>query len=281
VSPDSTVVITTVIISITIVILGLFSFFVLMMVRSHRKIETAQRERIRQMQTFSEKLQSAREEEQKQIARELHDELGGALTGIKYDLLWLGKHTSMKPSVKERYQTIRAMVDATTKTVQRISSGLRPKILDTVGLEAAVEWHTREFSKRTSIEVKLKETNKLPSMDDAVATGVYRIIQEALTNVARHSGATHAEIAMQLNDGELRVEIVDNGKGIDQAMIVHPESLGILSMQERARMLGGKITITSNPGKGTCIILNAPIHGGNQSNVANVVKVARAGGDSL
>jgi signal transduction histidine kinase len=256
--------------SVTVVVLGLFLFFVVMMVRSHRKIEAAQRERLRQMQLFSEKLQSAREEEQKQIARELHDELGGALTGIKYDLLWLGQHTVMKRSVKERYQAIRNMVDATTKTVQRISSGLRPKILDTVGLAAAVEWHIREFTKRTSIEVKLQQPDNLPSLDDAMTTGVYRIIQEALTNIARHSEATRAEVAMQLNNSELRVEITDNGKGIDQAMIVHPESLGILSMQERARMLGGKIAITSNPGKGTCVVLSVQIHGGNQSKAATV-----------
>jgi two-component system, NarL family, sensor histidine kinase UhpB len=263
-SPDSNIIITA-IFSVTAVVLGLFLFFVVMMVRNHHKIEAAQRERLRQMQIFSEKLQSAREEEQKQIARELHDELGGALTGIKYDLLWLGKHTAMKRDVKERYQAVRAMVDTTTKTVQRISSGLRPKILDTVGLAAAVEWHIREFIKRTSIEVKLLQTNELPSMDDAVATGVYRIIQEALTNVARHSEATRAEVAMRLINGELQVEITDNGKGIDQAMIVHPESLGILSMQERARMLGGKVLFTSNPGKGTSVVLIAPIRGGNQS----------------
>ncbi|MGD1043781.1 MAG: sensor histidine kinase [Bacteroidota bacterium] len=263
-SADSNIILTAVF-SITAVVLGLFLFFVVMMLRSHRKIEAAQRERLRQMQLFSEKLQSAREEEQKQIARELHDELGGALTGIKYDLLWLGKHTAMKSVVKKRYQAIRAMVDSTTKTVQRISSGLRPKILDTVGLAAAVEWHTREFTKRTSIEVKLQQPATIPSMGDAMTTGVYRIIQEALTNVARHSEATRAEVTMRLNDGELHVEIADNGKGIDQAMIVHPESLGILSMQERARMLGGKIAITSNPGKGTCIVLSAPIHNGNQS----------------
>jgi len=273
-SSDSNIIITA-IFSVTAVVLGLFLFFVVMMVRSHRKIEAAQRERLRQMQVFSEKLQSAREEEQKQIARELHDELGGALTGIKYDLLWLGKHMAMKRDVKERYQAVRAMVDTTTKTVQRISSGLRPKILDTVGLAAAVEWHIREFTKRTSIEVQLQQTNTLPTMDDAVATGVYRIIQEALTNVARHSEATQAEVAMRLNNGELHVEITDNGKGIDQAMLVHPESLGIMSMQERARMLGGKVLFTSNPGNGTRVILTAPIHNGNQS------EVALAGGTSL
>ena len=260
-SSDSNIILLA-IFSVTTVVLGLFTFFVLMMVRSHRKIEAAQRERLRQMQIFSEKLQAAREEEQKQIARELHDELGGALTGIKYDMLWLGKHTAMKRSVKERYQAIRAMVDTTTKTVQRISSGLRPKILDTVGLAAAVEWHTREFTKRTSIEVKLNQTDELPPMDDAVATGIYRIIQEALTNVARHSEATRAEVALRMNNGELQVNITDNGKGIDQAMIAHPESLGILSMQERARMLGGNMVITSSPGKGTCIVLTVQIHSG-------------------
>jgi signal transduction histidine kinase len=263
-SPDSNIIITA-IFSFTTVVLGLFLFFVMMMVRSHRKIEAAQRERLRQMQIFSEKLQSAREEEQKQIARELHDELGGALTGIKYDLLWLGKHTAMKGDAKVRFLAIREMIDATTKTVQRISSGLRPKILDTVGLAAAVEWHTREFTKRTSIEVKLMQNDALPPLDEALTTGVYRIIQEALTNIARHSEATRAEVLLRLNDGELQVEITDNGKGIDQAMLVHPESLGILSMQERARMLGGKVSFASSPGKGTCVVLTAPIHGGDQS----------------
>ena len=263
-SSDANIILTA-IFSVTTVVLGLFLFFVVMMVRSHRKIEAEQRERLRQVQLFSEKLQSAREEEQKQIARELHDELGGALTGIKYDLLWLGEHAVMKRGVKKRYQAIRDMVDSTTKTVQRISSGLRPKILDTVGLTAAVEWHVREFTKRTSIEVKLDPPVNLPILEDAVATGVYRIIQEAMTNVARHSEATRAEVAMRLNDGELLVEVSDNGKGIDQAMIAHPESLGILSMQERARMLGGKIAITSTPGKGTCISLSAPVRNGNQS----------------
>jgi signal transduction histidine kinase len=274
VSSDSNIIITA-IFSVTAVVLGLFLFFVVMMVRSHRKIEAAQRERLRQMQMFSEKLQSAREEEQKQIARELHDELGGALTGIKYDLLWLAKHTAMKRDVKERYQAVRAMVDITTKTVQRISSGLRPKILDTVGLAAAVEWHIREFTKRTSIEVRLQQTGTLPTMDDAVATGIYRIIQEALTNIARHSEATQAEVALRLNNGELYVEITDNGKGIDQAMLVHPESLGIMSMQERARMIGGTVHFTSNPGKGTSVVLTAPVRGGNQS------EVVLAGGNSL
>ena len=216
------------------------------------------------MQIFSEKLQSTREEEQKQIARELHDELGGALTSIKYDLLWLGKHSTMKPPAKKRYQAIRNLVDTTTKTVQRISSELRPKILDNVGLTAAIEWHTREFAKRTGIEVALKLHGELPVTEDKIATGVYRIIQEALTNVARHSEATRVEVEIKLQDGEIHAEVHDNGKGIDIALLTHPDSIGILSMQERARMLGGKIKISNDDGKGTRVTLCAPVNGRDQ-----------------
>jgi signal transduction histidine kinase len=261
---SNSVILLTAVYSVTIVLLGLFLFFVLMMIRSHRKINITQQERIHQMQVFSDKLQTAREDEQKNIARELHDELGGALTSIKYDLLWLEKHSTMKGVAKKRYQAIRNLVDTTTKTVQRISSELRPKILDGVGLIAAVEWHTREFSKRTGIEVKLNLKGELPVTEDKTAIGVYRIIQEALTNVARHSEATCVEVEIIVQDGEIHAEVLDNGKGIDVALLSRPASIGILGMQERARMLGGKITITNNNGKGTRITLSAPVDGRNQ-----------------
>jgi signal transduction histidine kinase len=259
VSPDSAIILTT-IISVTIIVIGLFSFFVIMMVRSHRKIEAEQRERIHQMQIFSEKLQAAREEEQKQIARELHDELGGALTSIKYDLLSIEQNSSMQGDAKLRFQTVRNMVDSTTKLVQRISSGLRPKILDTVGLSAALEWHIGEFKKRTGINTTLKQTDELPTIDSAVTTGVYRIVQEALTNIARHSEATSAEVSIQHKDDKLLVEINDNGKGLSDEQIAHPDSLGIMSMQERARIIDGKVSFSSNNGKGTRVSLTTPLH---------------------
>jgi signal transduction histidine kinase len=264
VSSDSTIILTA-IFSVTIVALGLLSFFILMMVRNHRKIEAAQREKIHQMQLFSEKLQLTREEEQKQIARELHDELGGVLTSLKYDLLWLEKNTAAKGPIKKRYKVLRELIDSTTKTVQRISSELRPKILDSVGLVAAIEWHTREFTKRTGIQVQLKQNAELPRIEDIIATGVYRIVQEALTNVARHSQASHVNIGIVLNDGTLCVEISDNGKGLDNAALANPESLGILGMQERARMINGEITITGYPGKGTNISLLTPLACRNKS----------------
>jgi two-component system, NarL family, sensor histidine kinase UhpB len=245
--------------SVTIVIIGLFSFFVVMMIRSHRKVEQAQQERIRQMQLFSEKLQAAREEEQKRIARELHDELGGALTGMKYDIHWLASHTSKRGEIPKRYAALKELIDVTTKTVQRISADLRPKILDTFGLSAAVEWHVGEFKKRTGIGVQFHASTKLPPFDDAITTGVYRIIQEALTNVARHSHATAVVVTLQFQNDMLHGEITDNGQGFDQALLHHPESLGLLSMQERARIIHGTVAISGSPGNGTRVTLDVPL----------------------
>jgi signal transduction histidine kinase len=245
--------------SITFVVLGLISFFIIMMIRSHRKIEAAQRERIRQMQLFSDKLQSTRDEEQKRIARELHDELGGSLTSIKYDLLWLEQHNNAEGEVVERFRATRGLIDSTTKLVQRICAELRPKILDSLGLGAAIEWHAQEFKKRTGIEVQLQQEAELPAIDDVTKTGVYRIVQESLTNVARHSEATNVDIKLQMLNNVLHVEIKDNGKGFDNALLNHPDSLGLLSLRERARMIGGNTEINGSPGKGTQVTLDVPL----------------------
>jgi signal transduction histidine kinase len=263
---DSTVILTT-IFSVTVIVLGLFTFFVLMMIRNHRKVEAAQRERIRQMQLFSEKLQSAREEEQKRIARELHDELGGTLTSIKYDLLWLEKRASVEGEAAKRFQAVRELIDSTTKVVQRISSELRPKILDSFGLAAAVEWQTSEFKKRTGIDAQFKQLSELPPIDETVTTGVYRIVQESLTNIARHAHATSVEVNMQLRNGLLHVEIIDNGKGFEKTLLDHPESLGLLSIRERARIIGGNAVIDGNPGKGTQVVLDTPLQNAHRSPV--------------
>jgi signal transduction histidine kinase len=256
---SDSIVILTAVFSITIVVLGLFSFFVLMMVRNHRKVEAAQRERIRQMQLFSEKLQSAREEEQKRIARELHDELGGTLTSIKFDLLWLEQHTSAQGEVAHRFHAMRDLIDSTTKVVQRISAELRPKILDSFGLAVAVEWQTNEFKKRTGIDARFRKLSELPPIDETVTTGVYRIVQESLTNIVRHAQATSVEVNLQLRNDLLHVEVIDNGKGFDKALLDHPESLGLLSIRERARMIGGNAVINGSPGKGTQVVLDTPL----------------------
>jgi signal transduction histidine kinase len=258
VSDNSTIIII-VIFCVTILIVGLFTFFVLMMVRSHRKVVAAQRERIRQMQLFSDKLQAAREEEQKRIARELHDELGGTLTSMKFDLLWLEQQTSAQNEVVQRCQAMRELIGSTTKVVQRISAELRPKILDSLGLTAAVEWQAGEFKKRTGIETQIYLKEELPKLNETLTTGIYRIVQESLTNISRHAQATHVEIRIQLHDENLHVEIIDNGKGFDNALLDHPESLGLMSIRERARMIGGNAIISGSLGKGTQVILDTPL----------------------
>jgi len=263
-STDSAIILTAVF-SVTIVVLGLFTFFVLMMVRNHRKVEAAQRERIRQMQMFSEKLQTAREEEQKRIARELHDELGGTLTSIKYDLLWLEQRTSVQGEVAQRFHVMRDLIDSTTKVVQRISAELRPKILDSFGLAVALEWQTNEFKKRTGIDARFQKLSEIPSIGEAVTTGVYRIVQESLTNIARHAQATSVEVNLQLLGDKLHVEVIDNGRGFDKVLLEHPESLGLLSIRERARMISGNAVINGSPGKGTQVILDTPLQNKNQS----------------
>lgn len=245
--------------SITIVVLGMFVFFVVMMIRSHKKIEAEQRERIRQMQVFSEKLQETREEEQKRLARELHDELGGTLTSLKYDLYWIQQHSQLNTEALQRIASMQELIAAATKVVQRISAELRPKILDSLGLLAALEWQAQDFQKRTSIAVTFSSPEILPELNDTIKTGIYRIVQEALTNVARHAQATTVTITLAHENSALHILVADNGKGFDEALLQHPDSLGLLSMQERARIMGASVSIRGTVGKGTTVTLKVPL----------------------
>jgi signal transduction histidine kinase len=268
-SANTTAIIIT-IFSITLVVFGLISFFVVMMIRNQRKIVAAQKERIHQIQLFSDKLQTTREEEQKRIARELHDELGGSLTSIKYDLLWLEQHSSTEGEVAERFRATRGIIDSTTKIVQRICAELRPKILDVLGLGAAIEWQANEFKKRTGVDATFRQSSELPLMNDGIRTGIYRIVQECLTNIARHAQASSVTINMKVKDNSIFVEITDNGRGFDDSLINHPDSLGLLSLRERTRMINGTIEINGNPGKGTRVAISVPLQKTNQSEKESV-----------
>jgi signal transduction histidine kinase len=245
--------------AVTITVLGLFLFFVLMMVRNHRKIETAQREKLEQLQMFTDRMQSAREEEQKRIARELHDELGGNLTSLKYDFTWLEKRSTLNDEALERSRAMRELIDTTIKSVQRISSELRPKILDNLGLFAAIQWQVDEFQKRTGIPVTLHELTQQPKIGEEKTTGIYRMVQESFTNIARHSQSTKVLLDLHMKDGSLNIRIQDNGKGFDMGLLNHPESIGLLSMHERARMIGGSVKIQSAVGQGTTIEFTIPL----------------------
>jgi signal transduction histidine kinase len=247
------------VLAVSMLIVGLVLLFLVMMIRNYRKIEKAQKEKLSQLRLFSDRLQNVREEEQKRIARELHDELGGNLTSLKYDLLWLEQRVSSQKEAADRCRALRDLIDSTTKTVQRISSELRPKILDSLGLVEALRWQVGEFTKRTGIPVAFHPGEDIPSLPEVTTVGLYRIVQESLTNIARHAHATQVIIEIQNRSGSLHIQVRDNGKGFSMELLHHPDSLGLLSLQERARMIGGTVDVQSSPGSGTLIDLALPV----------------------
>jgi signal transduction histidine kinase len=216
------------------------------------------------LRTLSRRLESVREEERGRIARELHDELGVGLTCLKLDLsrihAMIGEGISSKDYAKADAK-IRAMtedVDATIASVQRIVTELRPAMLDDLGLVAAIEWQAQDFERRSGIICRCIAGEEDITVDRERATVVFRICQEALTNVARHARATDVTIRFEEREGALLLEVQDNGLGIPQEKIAHPQSLGLLGMRERAQLFGGHIDIMGRPAEGTTIILRLP-----------------------
>lgn len=225
------------------------------------QVEVAEHKQIeKQLRHLSARLQSVREEERTRIAREIHDELGQQLTGIKMDLSWIYKKIEVEQpkEIGDKVTALLKLIDDTIKTVRKISTELRPGILDDLGLIAAIEWQCSEFEKRNGI--KCTFTTGLDDLDFGtnISTEVFRIVQETLTNIVRHSNATSVDIKMKLNEGTIMMEISDNGKGITVDEINNTKSLGLLGMGERAKILGGKFSIKGKPGKGTAVTLQVP-----------------------
>jgi signal transduction histidine kinase len=205
-------------------------------------------------------LQSVREEEQTRIAREIHDELGQALTGLKMDLSWMASKlpAGQKPLLKKS-TSMSLLIDHTIQAVRRIASGLRPEVLDEVGLTAAIAWQAREFQKRTGIRCKAALPTNGLALGPERSTAVFRIFQEVLTNVARHANATRVDILMQLDTETLVLHVEDNGKGISEASIHSPKSLGLLGMRERVLPFGGAIEVMGRSGNGTKVAVSVPL----------------------
>lgn len=212
----------------------------------------------RQLQELSASLHQVREAERTRIARELHDELGQQLTGIRMDVAWIGSHLAENqgPLVQKTISTKR-LIDQTIASVRRISSELRPLMLDDLGFIEAARWYTNQFSERTGILVSLDLPADQLEQDSDVATALFRILQESLTNVARHAMAGQVEIYLRLTAGEWQLGIQDNGQGFDTVQ-GKPAGLGLIGMRERAHILGGRLMVASVPGKGTSIVVNIP-----------------------
>ncbi len=208
---------------------------------------------------LSEHLQNIREEERKNIAREIHDELGQQVTVMKMEITWLiTKMQAEEPLVRQKMEGLLELLKETVSSIRRISSELRPSLLDDLGLRAAMEWHIREFGKRTGVKTSFSAFSGELELSDTIKVTFFRILQECLTNVARHAEASAVHIDIKYHNSLIVMTVSDDGKGMDLARLKHGKTYGILGMQERARMIGGSYLIKSHPGKGTQISVKIP-----------------------
>jgi signal transduction histidine kinase len=227
-------------------------------ITERRRAEAEQRETNRQLRQLSASLQNVREQERARIARELHDDLGQQLTGLKLDLSWLNNRlVENRPAPRDRLAAMRRLLDAAISAVRRISVELRPFVLDDLGFGEAVAWQTGEFSRRSGIAVKLDLQAADRVNDNALAIALFRIVQESLTNVLRHADATQVEIGLVADAEDLVLTVVDNGKGMPTTPRAR-NGMGLLSMGERATALGGRFSIGGQPGGGTAIEVRVP-----------------------
>lgn len=204
-------------------------------------------------------LQQAREEERARIAREVHDELGQTLTALKLDLAWLKGRLARRPELAVRVAETSGLADAAIRTVRRIATTLRPGVLDDLGLAPAVEWLAQDAEARTGIRCRLDASFEDVVADREAATHIFRLFQEALTNVIRHSGASDAWLKLAHEGGDLLGEICDNGRGLSKQQASDPKALGLIGMRERVRLLGGEIEFAEGPTGGTLVRFRCPL----------------------
>ncbi|MCI0744985.1 MAG: response regulator [Verrucomicrobia subdivision 3 bacterium] len=224
-----------------------------------RRAEERLKKSHEQLRALSMYLQHVREDERIRISRQVHDELGQALTGLKMDLYWLSNRLPKQMrAVREKTKTMSSHIDSTIQTVRRISTELRPGILDDLGLLAAIEWHAQEFQKRTRIKCEIVSELKETILDEDLNTAFFRIFQESLTNVARHANASRVDVRLWEEQDNLYMEIKDDGRGISEGELSNTRSIGLLGMRERAALLKGEVTITGAPDHGTTVRVRIP-----------------------
>ncbi|MCK9284230.1 MAG: PAS domain S-box protein [Rhodocyclaceae bacterium] len=228
-------------------------------VTERHRAEAELRAMNQQLRGLSSSLQNVREQERTRIARELHDELGQQLTGLKLDLSWLSSRLKEgREATPEKVDSMRRLLDATIASVRRISSELRPLILDDLGFGEAISWQVGEFNKRTGIGIVLDLPATEYVKDDVLATALFRIVQESLTNIARHANAAHVEINLYIDMGNIVLKVFDNGRGFAPGR-GQGAGFGLVSMRERATALGGRFVVVSSPGAGTSIEVVVPL----------------------
>ena len=244
-------------------------------ITERRRAEEALESSRRQLRALSARLQSTREEERTNVAREIHDELGQVLTAIKINLDWLERDigervndASANPQL-ERVVESAEMTEIAIASVQRIATDLRPGLLDNLGLAAALEQEARRFEQRTGVTCAVKLAPDLAEIPGDAATAVFRIFQESLTNVARHAQAKAVRLELRTGGSQVTLEIEDDGRGIVPEQVANDRSLGLLGMRERAVVLGGDVSVEPVVPHGTRVTLRLPRQAQDTSAVSN------------
>jgi PAS domain S-box-containing protein len=218
-------------------------------------------ERVRaqeELAAFAAESTGVREQEKSRIARELHDELAQSLTALKMDTIWLRDHLPGHGEAQARLAQMLAMLDAAVASTRRIAADLRPLVLDDLGLVAAIEWLVQNFTQRSGVPCTLEADEDL-ELDEPHATGVFRMVQESLANVAKHAGATQVRVSLARQGNLLRLAVEDDGAGFRTDAPRKPQSLGLVGLRERAHLLQGEVRVTSAPGQGTRVEARIPV----------------------
>ena len=240
---------------------------VIAMVRNitmRKEVEEALRTSQEQLKKFAAHLQDVREEERVLLAREIHDELGQILIALKIDLGML-KQTIVrksldadKESTLSQFEQVFSLLDKTIKTTRKIMTGLRPEVLEMIGFSEAARLHILEFEERYQLKCTFTNSTSNLQLNSQQSLALFRILQEALTNVAKHADATEVTVNLSLQDGRITMKIEDNGKGLDEDLKVKRDSYGLIGMHERVFLLNGELSITGKPGNGTCVLVEIP-----------------------
>ncbi|MCW5222426.1 hybrid sensor histidine kinase/response regulator [Verminephrobacter aporrectodeae] len=211
----------------------------------------------RRLAEFAEHLQTSIEQERAAIAREIHDDIGGALTAVRFDVAWIGRH-STDPALQEHALSAADMLQHAIEASQRIMMNLRPPVLEQ-GLVAAVQWLAAGFERRSGVPARVQSSSDTMHAAPGIQLVAYRTAQEALTNIAKHANPARVDIELSDREGVLTLEVADDGCGIDPRMLDKPKAFGLKGLHERARTVGGWLDISSRPGQGTSVILSIPL----------------------
>ncbi|HEY3738862.1 MAG TPA: PAS domain-containing sensor histidine kinase [Bryobacteraceae bacterium] len=226
-----------------------------------RAAHEALRESEARYRALARRLQTVREEERVELSRTIHDELGQSLTALKIDLSVISKR--LDPALQERLEAAASAVDRMIQQVRNIATELRPGVLDHLGLVAAMEWQANEFQRRTGLDCQFHPPVEEPSLESDEAVSLFRILQESLTNVARHAQASEVVVSLEAGNRSIRLTIEDNGIGLSEERRTDQASLGLIGMEERARFIGAHLSIhpssESSPRRGTRVVVDLPL----------------------